>query len=109
MNDLPHLAQNGSLFLHSFFYPSGSSPNPKDDLYRAGYVSKGMKKMNKVKRRKYQETHNLLSGATEKEEDRVKSGTVEYLSHWHGNMTISIVYDQTPWPQGKIPGSDTLH
>ena len=28
-----------------------------------------MKKMNKIKRRKYQETHNLLSGATEKEED----------------------------------------
>ena len=60
-----------------------------------------MKKMNKIKRRKYQETHNLLSGATEKEEDREKSGTVEYLSHWHGNLTISLVYDQTNWPQGK--------
>ena len=62
-----------------------------------------MKKMNKIKRRKYQETHNLLSGATEKEEDREKSGTVEYLSHWHGNLTISLVYDQTNWPEGKIP------
>jgi len=102
-NEYAHLKNNGSLFLHSFFYPTGSSPDPKNDLYRPGYVAKSMKKMNKIKRRKYQETHNLLSGATEKEEDREKSGTVEYLSHWHGNLTISLVYDQTNWPEGKIP------
>ena len=35
--------------------------------------------------------------------DHEKSGTVEYLSHWHGNLTISLVYDQTNWPEGKIP------
>ena len=106
LSEFEYLRNNGSLFLHSFFYPHGSSPNPKDAEYRAGYVAKAMKKMNKVKKRKYQETHNLLSGSTEKEEDREKSGTVEWISHWHGNMTISIVYDQTNWPAGKIPPLD---
>ena len=46
--------------------------------------------MNKVKKRKYQQTHNLLSGDTEKLEDREKSGTTEWISHWHENITLSI-------------------
>ena len=39
-NEYAPLKNNGSLFLHSFFYPTGSSPDPKNDLYRPGYVAK---------------------------------------------------------------------
>ena len=59
--------------------------------------------MNKVRKRKYQQTHNLLSGDTEKLEDKEKSGTTEWISHWHENITLSICYDQTPFPRGKVP------
>ena len=103
LNEFDFVRNNGSLFLHTFMFPHGASANPKDDTYRAGYVAKSMKKLNKIKKRKYQETKNLLSGSTEKTEDKEKSGTVEWISHWHSNITISPIYDYTQWPPGKIP------
>ena len=84
------------------FYTDGS-PDPQSLDYQGKYVASVTKQLNKIKKRKYQQTHNLLSGDTEKTEDREKSGTVEWISHWHPNITLSICYDQTAWPKGKIP------
>ena len=121
INDYDFLRNNGSLYLHAFFFPtgkklnfptkfkkmrfrSGASPNPNSELYKGPEVTARVhKKLNKIKKRKYQQTHNLLSGDTERAEDREKHGTTEWISHWHPNITISICYDQTAWPRGKIP------
>ena len=85
-------------------FRSGASPNPNSELYKGPEVTARVhKKLNKIKKRKYQQTHNLLSGDTERAEDREKHGTTEWISHWHPNITISICYDQTAWPRGKIP------
>ena len=85
-------------------FRSGASPNPSSELYKGPEVTARVhKKLNKIKKRKYQQTHNLLSGDTERAEDREKHGTTEWISHWHPNITISICYDQTAWPRGKIP------
>lgn len=97
------LRHNGSIFMHSFFFPTNGSPDPESEDYRHEYVAVASKQLNKIKKRKYQQTHNLLSGDTEKLEDKEKSGTVEWISHWHPNITVSICYDQTAWPRGKIP------
>lgn len=94
----PHLRQ------HPVKKRSGASPNPNSELYKGPEVTARVhKKLNKIKKRKYQQTHNLLSGDTERAEDREKHGTTEWISHWHPNITISICYDQTAWPRGKIP------
>merc|ERR1711892_957533 len=98
-----YVRQNQSIFLHSYFYPTGTSSNPADEKHQSAFTTRTTKKLNKVKKRKYQQTHNLLSGGTEKLEDREKSGTTEWISHWHENMTLSICYDQTPFPRGKVP------
>ena len=49
-NEHQFLKNNGSLFLHSFFYPSGSSPDPKSDLYRPGYVAKAWVKITQIQK-----------------------------------------------------------
>jgi len=28
---------------------------------------------------------------------------MEILSHWHPNITVNIVTDQTPWTAGMVP------
>ena len=27
----------------------------------------------------------------------------EIISYWHPNLTLNLVYDQTPWPRGSLP------
>lgn len=98
-----YVRNNQSIYLHSFFYPTGTASDPSDDRHQSAFTTRTTKQLNKVKKRKYQQTHNLLSGDTEKLEDREKSGTTEWISHWHENITLSICYDQTPFPRGKVP------
>lgn len=31
------------------------------------------------------------------------SSKIEVLSHWHPNLTINYVVDQTPWTEGMVP------
>ena len=60
--------------------------------------------LNRIKKRKFKNTHNLLTGraseSTEKANDNVKE---ELVSHWHPNLTINVIYDQTPWTEGSVP------
>ena len=63
--------------------------------------------MNKYKKRYYKKTHNLISGETAasvEEQMKVQANIKqEILSHWHPNLTINIINDQTPWTKGAIP------
>lgn len=101
------LRNNGSIYLHVFFVTSGKSPDPKNKPdYAGSYMTYGRKMLNKFKKLRYQKTHNLLTGQTEKSAEEIKKAetlTEEIVSHWHPNLTINLVTDQTNWVQGSVP------
>ncbi|CAG4975576.1 unnamed protein product [Parnassius apollo] len=101
------LLNNGSIYLHTYIVPSGKSPDPKDrSNYAGSHITYGKKMLNKYKKLRYQKTHNLLTGQTEKSEEEVKKAETlkeEIVSHWHPNLTINLVTDQTNWMQGSVP------
>lgn len=98
---------NGSLYLHVYVVPSGKSPDPNDKENYAGfYISYGKKMLNKYKKLRYLKTHNLLTGQTEKSAEEIKKAETlkeEVVSHWHPNLTVNLVTDQTTWMQGSVP------
>lgn len=64
------------------------------------------RQLNKFKKVKYQKTANLLTGQTEKSPEEVAKAEVmtsQILSHWHPNVTMNLVIDQTNWVKGTIP------
>lgn len=106
--DTPQGVQNnGSIYLHVFFVKEGKSPNPKDKgKYLKKYTVTSSKRLNKYKKRKYQNTVNLLTGETGMHPDLIKKDNMssyEVLSHWHPNLTINIMDDHTPWSKGSLP------
>lgn len=68
-----------------------------------GYASR---MLNKFKKIRYQKTHNLLTGQTEKSEEVQRKSEImksEIVSHWHPNLTIALVTDYTNWVKGAVP------
>ncbi|XP_012219358.1 putative lipid scramblase CLPTM1 [Linepithema humile] len=103
-----HLKQNGSIYLHVYITKSGKSPNPKAGKggYAGDYISYSRKMLNKFKKIKYQKRHNLLTGeSTASKEEIAKAELMdqEYVSHWHPNLTVNLVVDQTNWMYGQVP------
>lgn len=102
------LQNNGSIYLHVYVTKNGMSPDPNSGkAVNAGqYYSYAKKALNKFKKLKYLKTHNLLTGETEKSPEVIlKAETMkeEIVSHWHPNLTINMVTDQTNWVQGSVP------
>lgn len=101
------LKNNGSIYLHVYIVQSGKSPDSRNkEDYGGPYISYGKKMLNKYKKLRYMKTHNLLTGQTEKSaEEIIKAETMkeEIVSHWHPNLTINLVTDQTNWMQGSVP------
>ncbi|XP_041988090.1 cleft lip and palate transmembrane protein 1 homolog [Aricia agestis] len=101
------LLNNGSIYLHVYFVPAGKSPDPQDkDIYADPYVTYSKRMLNKYKKLRYQKTHNLLTGQTEKSPEEVKKAEImkeEIVSHWHPNLTVNLVTDQTNWMRGSVP------
>ncbi|KAJ8668702.1 hypothetical protein QAD02_010365 [Eretmocerus hayati] len=103
-----NLCNNGSVYLHVYATLSGKSPNPASGskLYAKEMMSYAKKMLNKYKKIKYQKTHNLLTGHTEASEEEIKKAEImnqEIVSHWHPNVTVNLVTDQTNWIQGQVP------
>uniref|UniRef100_A0A1Q3F8K8 Putative conserved plasma membrane protein n=1 Tax=Culex tarsalis TaxID=7177 RepID=A0A1Q3F8K8_CULTA len=100
------LMNNGSIYLHTYVTRAGKSPNPDAGEDYAGklmgYASGMLSKYKKIKRVK---THNLLAGEKEKFEKELDNALVEdrIVSHWHPNLTINLVTDQTNWVKGSVP------
>ncbi|CAP23556.2 Protein CBG03077 [Caenorhabditis briggsae] len=100
------LLRNESLYLHTFIVKTGQSPNPKDRNYFKNQVVYKMHQLNKFKKKYYKKTANLLTGESEQsEEDLAKAQVMKFevLNHWHPNISISLVVDQSPWARGSIP------
>ncbi|KAK3914606.1 Cleft lip and palate transmembrane protein 1-like protein [Frankliniella fusca] len=91
---------NGSIYLHVYVMKHGKSPKHLE------YGTYSFRQLNKFKRRRYTKTKNLLTGETSATPEEVlKAETLkeEVVSHWHPNLTINLVTDQTNWAQGAVP------
>jgi hypothetical protein len=102
------LKNNGSIYMHVYVMKSGYSPDPAsgEDYYAGKNMGYTRRLLNKFKKVRYLKTQNLLTGETEKsDEEIIKSQTIknEILSHWHPNLTINLVTDQTNWVKGTVP------
>ncbi|ODN05589.1 Cleft lip and palate transmembrane protein 1 [Orchesella cincta] len=98
---------NGSVYLHTYIVPKGFSPDPTNKhLYSKSLTLHSSKRINKFKRKKYVKTHNLLTGETTtsaEDQEKAKIMSSEIVSHWHPNMTITLVADWTQWTMGAVP------
>lgn len=105
------LMNNGSLYLHIFLVKEGFSPNPADeDNYSAKYTLHRYRTLTRCKRRKISRTMNLLTGETDAPSDLIATESTpseaKFLpcsTHWHPNLTMLLVDDNTPWTQGAVP------
>ncbi|XP_078036752.1 putative lipid scramblase CLPTM1 [Augochlora pura] len=102
-----HVKNNGNIYLHVYVTKSGMSPNPKagKNRYAGENMSYSKKMLNKLKKVKYQKKHNLLTGETAaiREEIEKAESMNQLVSHWHPNLTINLVTDQTHWEYGQVP------
>jgi len=111
--DLSQKVQNnGSLWLHAYFVKSGYIPFEETrtaENFSPIYTLHKRKQLNKFKRLRYKDTHNLITGKTEKsleEQEKIRNKVKEeVVSHWHPNLTINMVYDHTAWNPESIPSS----
>lgn len=106
----PKVQRNGSIWLHTYFVRSGNIPFEQSrtaENYSPIYTVHKKKQLNRYKRRQYRDTHNLITGRTDKsleEQEKIKNKVKEeIISHWHPNMTINMIYDHSAWPQGAVP------
>nr|XP_018898247.1 PREDICTED: cleft lip and palate transmembrane protein 1 homolog [Bemisia tabaci] len=104
-----HLKNNGSIYLHVFFIKS-SALTPKERNSEAKFTSKHavkqVKQLNRFKKLKFIKTQNLLTGKTTLTEAEIKKAETlksEIVSHWHPNVTVNLVADQTAWSPATIP------
>lgn len=101
------LKNNGSIYLHVFVTKFGMSPDP---LAGSAYAGKELgyvrRLLNKFKKIKFTKTHNLLTGETAKSDEEIRKSKImtnEIVSHWHPNLTLNLVTDQTNWVPGSVP------
>nr|XP_019533088.2 cleft lip and palate transmembrane protein 1 homolog [Aedes albopictus] len=100
------LMNNGSIYLHTYVTRAGKSPNPAaGEDYAGKYMGYATGMLSKYKKIKRVKTHNLLAGEKEKFEKELDNALVEdrIVSHWHPNLTINLVTDQTNWIKGSVP------
>lgn len=101
------LQNNGTIYLHVYVTKFGLSPNPSSkDSYAGTEMGHVSRLLNKFKKIRYAKTYNLLTGETDKSAIEIEKSlkmTSEIVSHWHPNLTINLVTDQTNWVKGAVP------
>ncbi|EDV57708.1 cleft lip and palate transmembrane protein 1 homolog [Drosophila erecta] len=101
-----HLMNNGSVYLHAFVTRSGMSPDPNSLNYATnGHMGHQQHQLNKFKKLRVNRNYNLLASEKEKLEHELKHANLKdtIVSHWHPNLTVNLVVDQTNWAQGAVP------
>lgn len=102
----PHLMNNGSVYLHAFVMRAGESPDPQSPRYpKNGHLGHQQQQLNKFKKLRVNRNYNLLASEKEKLEHELKTANLkdQIVSHWHPNLTVNLVVDQTNWAQGSVP------
>ncbi|KAI9584030.1 cleft lip and palate transmembrane protein 1 homolog [Glossina fuscipes] len=102
----PRLMNNGSIYLHAFVTKSGESPDPNSSNYpRNGLMGHHQRQLNKFKRVRVNRNYNLLASEKEKLAFELAQANLKdsIVSHWHPNLTVNVVVDQTNWSKGSVP------
>ncbi|XP_011305011.1 cleft lip and palate transmembrane protein 1 homolog [Fopius arisanus] len=98
---------NGSIYIHVYATKSKSSQEDNSHFKGNNNTYCYTKKMlNKFKKIRYHRRHNLLTGETTASAEEIKKAETmdqEIVSHWHPNLTINFVTDQTNWVHGQVP------
>nr|CAH8870384.1 unnamed protein product [Trichobilharzia regenti] len=110
-SQFPKLMFNGSLYIHVYLVKPGFSPDPNaGNKYSLRYTVYKSKMLTRYKRRRLSRTTNLITGHTDSHPDLTANSStpsgVQYLppvTHWHPNLTINLVDDQSPWVKGSVP------
>jgi hypothetical protein len=101
------LQNNGSIYLHTFITKTGKSPDPASlEDYAGSEIAYSRRQLNKYKKVKFQKTQNLLTGTTGKSQQDLENAAAmenKIINHWHTNLTINLIIDQTTWTRGSIP------
>lgn len=101
------LQNNGSIYLHTFITKTGKSPDPAALEDFAGQeIAYSRRQLNKFKKVKFQKTQNLLTGTTGKSQQDLENAAAmenKIINHWHNNLTINLIVDQTTWSRGQLP------
>uniref|UniRef100_A0A1B6C3W8 Cleft lip and palate transmembrane protein 1 n=1 Tax=Clastoptera arizonana TaxID=38151 RepID=A0A1B6C3W8_9HEMI len=101
------LRNNGSIYLHVYVLKHDSQHNSNElPNFKGNNVVHATKQLNKLKKLRFTKTQNLLTGETTltaEEIEKAETLKSEIVSHWHPNLTINMVTDQTNWVQGSIP------
>lgn len=101
----PQLQNNGSLYIHVFIVKTGQSPDPQNRNHMKRETLHHSRRLNKYKKKHYRKTQNLLTGQTEASEEEQRKAEImshEILSHWHPNLTLNLIDDQTAWQKGAV-------
>ncbi|CAF4666804.1 unnamed protein product [Rotaria sp. Silwood1] len=102
-----NVKNNGSIYLHVVVTKHGFSIDPNQrESHSPQYTFWKSKRLNKYRKKVYKKTKNLLTGNTQQNEEYQKKAddnVIELLSHWHSNMTINLLDDQSSWMKGSIP------
>lgn len=101
-----HMMNNGSLYLHTWVTRVGESPDPEDPRFpKSGLMGYRSRQLNKFKRIKAKRNYNLLAGEKERLAMELENINLKdvVISHWHPNLTINLVVDQTNWSEGTVP------
>ncbi|XP_063976009.1 putative lipid scramblase CLPTM1 [Diachasmimorpha longicaudata] len=103
------LLNNGSIYIHVYATKRKSSEtiDESSDFRGNNNTYCYTKRMlNKFKKIRYLKRHNLLTGETTATAEEIKKAEImdqEIVSHWHPNLTINLVTDQTNWVHGHVP------
>ncbi|KAK9791843.1 hypothetical protein WJX73_009711 [Symbiochloris irregularis] len=96
---------NGTLFLHTFFHPAGSSLDADDPYFDDKATFSRSHQVNAyLPAAKRKKGTNLLSGeAAEPNATLEEEGPRPYISYFKPNTSIALIDDVTPYPLKEVP------
>ncbi|KAJ2917482.1 hypothetical protein MD484_g2929, partial [Candolleomyces efflorescens] len=96
--------RNGSLWADIFLTKNGASPNPRKSSFKPQNVHHIRKLLTPYfPKAKVRKEHNLLSGQPEKSEEEAMEEPDVIVPHWHKNVTIALVSDNSVVNYQQLP------
>lgn len=109
-----NVKNNGSIYIHTYLVKWDKQHDDLTQLLSPSdpTVIHSSKRLNKFKKRFFVKTQNLLTGETAASKEDIEKAKImnsEIVSHWHPNLTISLVTDNTEWAMGGVPSPINEH
>ncbi|KAI0346771.1 cleft lip and palate associated transmembrane protein [Trametopsis cervina] len=101
---LPDSVQhNGSLFADVFLAKEGASPNPSSPDFNWASIHHMRHPLTKyLPKTKVRKQKSLLKGSDEQGESEEEEPQADIISHWHQNVTLALVSDNTVIPVAQL-------